>query len=130
MATAPAQLDILVTEDKIFYAVERIVKVADPVRIIAFGSRARGDFRPDSDLDLAVIVDHLPPRTRPPVTHSALDGIVMPIDLLVFDQARHDKAKAWVDSVHYDIEHQGLLLYNREDGRRTDRRAVACLVGR
>ncbi len=129
MATAPAQLDIRVTEDKILRAVERIVKVADPVRIIAFGSRARGDFRPDSDLDLAVIVDHLPPGTRPPVTHSALDGIVMPIDLLVFDQARHNKAKTWLSNVHREIEQQGVLLYNREDGRRTDRRAIGRLVG-
>ena len=130
MATASIELDISVTEDKILRAVERIIEVADPLRIIAFGSRARGDFRPDSDLDLAVIVDHLAPRTRPPVTHSALDGIVMPIDLLVFDRARHDKAKTWLSNVHREIEQQGVVLYNREDGRRTDRRAIARLVGR
>ncbi len=60
MATAPLQFDANVTEEKILAAVQRIVAVANPIRIIAFGSRARGDFRPNSDLDLAVIVDHLP----------------------------------------------------------------------
>ena len=129
MATTPIELDIRVTEDKILRAVERIVEIADPIRIIAFGSRARGDFHPDSDLDLAVIVDHLPPGTRPPVTHSALNGIVMPIDLLVFARARHDKAKTWLSNVHREIEQQGVVLYNREDGRRTDRRAIGRLVG-
>ena len=129
MATTPIELDIRVTEEKILRAVERIVELANPLRIIAFGSRARGDFRPDSDLDLAVIVDHLPLGTRSPVTHSALNGIVMPIDLLVFDRARHDKAKTWLSNVHREIEQQGLLLYNREDGRRTDRRAIGRLVG-
>ncbi len=35
--------------------VRRIVEVADPERIILFGSGARGELRPTSDLDLLVI---------------------------------------------------------------------------
>jgi len=35
--------------------VRRIRAVSDPEQIILFGSQARGDFRPDSDLDLLVI---------------------------------------------------------------------------
>jgi predicted nucleotidyltransferase len=35
--------------------VEIIVRGADPQAIILFGSRARGDARPDSDIDLLVI---------------------------------------------------------------------------
>ena len=35
--------------------VRRIVEVADPDKIILFGSRARGDAEPDSDYDLLVI---------------------------------------------------------------------------
>ena len=35
--------------------VEIIVREADPQAIILFGSRARGDARPDSDIDLLVI---------------------------------------------------------------------------
>ncbi|WP_462323154.1 nucleotidyltransferase domain-containing protein, partial [Halochromatium sp.] len=35
--------------------VEIIVRAADPDAIILFGSRARGDARPDSDIDLLVI---------------------------------------------------------------------------
>lgn len=36
--------------------VDRIVKVAAPDRIVLFGSRARGTHRPDSDIDLLVVV--------------------------------------------------------------------------
>ena len=35
--------------------VGRIVRVSDPDRVILFGSRARGEFRPDSDYDFLVV---------------------------------------------------------------------------
>jgi predicted nucleotidyltransferase len=35
--------------------VERVVEAARPDKIILFGSAARGDMRPDSDIDLLVI---------------------------------------------------------------------------
>ncbi len=37
--------------------VGRIVRLVDPVRIVLFGSRARGSAREDSDYDLLVVVD-------------------------------------------------------------------------
>ena len=128
MATAPTQLDTRVSEEKILAAVERIVEAANPVRIIAFGSRARGDFRPNSDLDLAVIVDHLDPKGKRPVSSSTLGGIVMSVDLIVFDLERHERMRYSLCSVNNEIDRHGLVLYNREDGR-TDRRAIARLVG-
>jgi predicted nucleotidyltransferase len=36
--------------------VRRIVDTAHPLRIILFGSAARGDMRPDSDLDVLVVM--------------------------------------------------------------------------
>ena len=40
-------------------AVQRIVRKFDPLRIILFGSWARGDARPDSDIDLLVVLPHV-----------------------------------------------------------------------
>jgi len=42
--------------------VGRIVRAIDPRRIILFGSRARGDARPESDYDLLVILDEVGDR--------------------------------------------------------------------
>jgi len=37
--------------------VDAIVEELHPTRVILFGSRARGDYRPDSDIDLLVVYD-------------------------------------------------------------------------
>ncbi|MEK7324708.1 MAG: nucleotidyltransferase domain-containing protein [Chloroflexota bacterium] len=46
-----------VTSELITYIVEKIVREIAPQRIIMFGSRARGEAREDSDLDLFIIQD-------------------------------------------------------------------------
>lgn len=130
MATSAIQLDTGVTEAKILAAVERIVEVANPVRIVAFGSRARGDFRPESDLDLAVIVDRLGPEEKPPVTRSMLGGVGMSMDLLVFGAERHEHMSRMLGSVNREIDREGIVLYNREDGKRADRGAIGRIAGR
>jgi predicted nucleotidyltransferase len=40
-------------------AVRRIARQFDPLRIILFGSWARGDARPDSDIDLLVVLPYV-----------------------------------------------------------------------
>jgi len=46
-------------ETAIKQMVEIIVDGWDPVQVILFGSRARGDFRDDSDVDLLVVLDEV-----------------------------------------------------------------------
>lgn len=43
-------------EDKLKELVDRIVVAAKPRRVILFGSAARGEMGPDSDLDVLVVV--------------------------------------------------------------------------
>ena len=45
----------VVQQEQIRQAVDVLARAADPVRIVLFGSQARGDPKPDSDVDFLVI---------------------------------------------------------------------------
>lgn len=73
--------------------VHRIVKAISPRKIILFGSRARGDARPGSDLDLLVIADSTQPRYRRAAPlYGVLSDILVPMDILVYSP---EEVKEW-----------------------------------
>jgi predicted nucleotidyltransferase len=65
-------------------AIERIRRQFDPLRIILFGSWARGQARPDSDLDLLVVLPHVENKRRAAVEIlRALNGLPVSKDVIV-----------------------------------------------
>jgi uncharacterized protein len=65
-------------------AVRRIARQFDPLRIILFGSWARGDARPDSDIDLLVVLPHVENKRRVAVEIlRALNGLPLSKDVVV-----------------------------------------------
>ena len=116
-----------VTADKIVFAVQRIVEIANPVRVVAFGSRARGDHRKTSDLDLAVVVDKYDPKVdRRPLWRDDLD-VWMEMDVLVYDVARESVLAESPSSLQSEVRREGVILYDRTQGV-IDRAAAARLV--
>ena len=74
-------MDTALTEE----IVRRIVLTIRPEKIILFGSRARGDARPDSDIDLLVIAHSREPRHRRSARlYGALSDILVAMDILVY----------------------------------------------
>jgi len=64
--------------------VGRIVRAVDPLRIILFGSRARGDARPDSDYDLLVILEEVNDRRASKLAiRGSFQDLPTPADVLV-----------------------------------------------
>jgi len=118
----------LVNREKVIDVVKTIVAKAAPLQITVFGSRARGTYRPDSDLDLAVMLEDYEPGQRPaPITRSDLNGW-MSIDLLLFSRARHEFMRDSIISVHHDIANEGVTLYDAGTGS-IDYRAIARIAG-
>src|SRR6266705_924435 len=63
--------------------IRRIVEVAEPERIILFGSLARGQAGPDSDIDLLVIKSGVHRGQTAQKIYRSLFGIPAPVDVIV-----------------------------------------------
>ncbi len=78
---------VQVTMDDIQKVVTRLVKAANPCKIILFGSYARGDETPDSDVDIMVIEDTVEHQGKEMVRLRKAAGRIAPgvgIDILVY----------------------------------------------
>ena len=105
-----------VTAEKIVAAVKQIVTLVHPVRVVAFGSRARGNHRHNSDLDLAVIVDKFDPaRDKRPLWRADLD-VWMDMDVVVYDLERERFMSDSIVSLQSQVKEEGITLYDRETG--------------
>lgn len=73
-----------ITDKAVSIMVERIVRRFEPLRIILFGSRARGDAQPDSDVDLLVVFSHVANKRRKAVEiRQALVDLPVAKDIIV-----------------------------------------------
>lgn len=107
-SSPPADQDVL---DQV---VRRLVDVAQPERIILFGSRARGDSSPDSDLDLVVIEKEAPDRAAEMVRlRRALAEILLPIDVLVYSARDVEERGHWLGTPLHEALSEGRVLYAR-----------------
>ena len=72
------------SEEILDEAVRRILSVVRPRRIMLFGSAARGEMGPESDLDLLVVMpDGIHRRQTSAKIFKALRGIGLPKDVIV-----------------------------------------------
>ena len=95
-----------------------LVEAADPDRVILFGSHARGDAGPESDIDLIVVeAESFGPerdvRLEEARLRRALPGFDISVDILVFSR---DDVDYWRDSLNHVLARalrEGKVLYER-----------------
>ena len=63
--------------------IRRVVQVAQPEKIILFGSAARGEMGPHSDVDLLVVRDGVHRRAMAGRIYRRLVGVGTPVDVVV-----------------------------------------------
>jgi uncharacterized protein len=92
----------------------RLVAYYHPERIYLFGSAARGDGGPDSDLDFcAVLPDDAPENLYRPGVHRALWGVGTAADVVRWPASDFDLRAAHVKaSLPATIVREGRLLYD------------------
>ena len=102
-----------VTADKIDVVVARLVAVAAPLRLIAFGSAARAPLEGANDLDLLVVEPTVANRISEVVRlQMALRGLLIPVDLVVSSQAATNQRCHIPRTLEFTARTQGRLLHD------------------
>ena len=98
--------------------IEEIVRAVQPLRVILFGSYARGEARPDSDLDLIVEEEQPfgPGRSRADEAGrlaQVLARFFVPKDILVFSRDEVSRRKGSRNHVIGHALREGRVIYER-----------------
>ncbi len=94
--------------------VRRIVRQFHPERVILFGSHARGEAGPDSDVDLLVVMPYKGLKHRKQVEiRVALHDIRVPIDVIVTSPEDFAWRQNVVGTIEYPAVKEGKVLYAR-----------------
>lgn len=102
------------TDELMAEIVRRIVAALAPERIILFGSHARGDAGPDSDIDLLVIKSEVTNVFEAGVrARRAVDDIRRPFDILVRTPEHFARYSKWLGSVVHAAANEGKMIYER-----------------
>ena len=97
--------------------VKRLVQRFDPDQIILFGSHARGTARPDSDIDLLVVLPVTgSKRAKQIEMRVALHDIRVPKDIVVATPDQVARQKNIVGTLIHPALREGKVLYARPAG--------------
>jgi len=108
----------VVTDEVIAKMVERIVAEVQPEQVYLFGSRAKGESRENSDVDILVVEceDFGPNRSRLREIQRisrALSSFRIPADILLYSAGEYAKWKGSINHIVGHCEREGRLLYAR-----------------
>ena len=103
-----------VTDQLLIEVVGRILTIGCPIKIVLFGSHAKGRARPDSDLDLLIIEESDLPRYRRSGRYRrVLCGVFPAKDIVVWTPQEVDEWKAVPNAFISTVLAEGKLLYER-----------------
>jgi predicted nucleotidyltransferase len=113
----PTQVEYVyppVTDDLLAEMVQRVREVGDPIKIVLFGSRARDDARPDSDIDILIVEDSdLPRYKRAPRYLRALVGLFPSKDVVVWTPNEVEEWERVPNAFITTALREGKVLYER-----------------
>lgn len=105
----------MVSDETIQHIVEVIITRLSPRRVILFGSYARAEAGPDSDLDLFIELDPpLPARGRGTQIKRLFDPYPCPMDIVVYSPEEVAYWKQAPASLVASVLREGEVLYERD----------------
>lgn len=105
-----------VTPEKVKMAVERIIEISDPQKLILFGSYVNGKMHRDSDLDVMVIADDDIENVRKEGIRirRALKGLRMAMDILVIKESKLKELGDVPGLIYREAIRHGEVVYERK----------------
>jgi predicted nucleotidyltransferase len=92
----------------------KIAEAIHPQKIILFGSWARGERGPHSDIDLLIIQESALPRPqRYAQVRRLFWGMGLPMDILVYTPEEFARYQSVPGSFTHTVTHEGRVLYAR-----------------
>jgi len=102
-------------EDSIRGMVDRIVRNFAPLRVVLFGSHARGDADRDSDVDLLVVLPKVECKRQARVAiRRCLADAPVPKDIIVTTPDEIERRGDVVGTILRPALREGLVLYERD----------------
>ena len=94
--------------------VEQIVETCTPETVIVFGSGARGEAKPGSDLDLLVVLDlpeNMTARQMSRKLHALFEGWLLPLDIIVLSKHEWAHGLRLPGHIARTAEREGVRVY-------------------
>lgn len=101
-------------QERIEVMVRRIVSQFNPEKIILFGSHARGEAGPDSDVDLLVVMPVEGSKRQKAIEiDRALTDRRIPLDLILVTPEDFERGRHEIGSVLRPVALEGRVMYDR-----------------
>lgn len=102
-----------VTPEKVQAAIEQIIELASPPKIILFGSYVRGEANLNSDVDILVTVPDTVdnPRKESIRLQRALRDLLMRMDILVVPESQWERFKDTPGLIYREAHTSGRVVY-------------------
>ncbi len=95
-------------------AIKTIIQIADPDKIILFGSHAKEDYQPGSDYDLLVLKKGIKKqRALTQKIYLGFKNIGAPVDVIVADLKRYEQLKGDSYLIYNEVAKNGKLVYEK-----------------
>ncbi len=105
-----------IPQEAIDQVVEQIVEKFKPQKIILFGSYARGNPRPESDVDLLIVMDTPLKESKISLEIHRHLNVMFGLDLVVYTPKRLKERLEMGDWFLRDVLKEGKILYEADNG--------------
>ena len=108
-------MDDIINAELISLMIDRIIRNFQPVRIILFGSHARGDANPKSDVDLLVVLPQVVDKRKTAIEiRRVLADVPVCKDIIVTTPEEIARRGDLVGTVLRPVLREGKVLYERD----------------